>query len=102
MKPSETTPDPLKVLPPVTDRQAKCLIYIFDYFVEKRHYPTHREIASAMGVRSNTAEMYLEPLELKGYLLRERGRRRNIRLTQDALDKLKRLGVNVQEKLAAA
>lgn len=100
--PAAKTDPLLKVLPPLTQNQARCLQYILDYFLENRYYPTHREVAREMGVRSNTAEMYLQPLVAKGYLVRERGRQRNIRLTQEALERLERLGVNVQERLAAA
>jgi Mn-dependent DtxR family transcriptional regulator len=92
----------LKVLPPVTEKQGKCLEFILSYFLANRFYPTQREVALAMGVKSNTAEMYIQPLESKGYLMREPGRQRNIRLTSDGLERLKLLGVNVQERLAAA
>jgi DNA-binding MarR family transcriptional regulator len=101
-------PDPLKVLPPVTEKQAKCLEFILNYFLEYRYYPTQREVAKAMGIQSTTAEMYLQPLEEKGYLNRERnkkskrGKQRNIRLTQNGLERLELLGINVQERLAAA
>lgn len=98
--------DPLKVLPPVTDRQAKCLKFIFEYLVEHRYYPTQREVAEAMNVRSSTAEMFIKPLEDKGYLTRERGKddkrkQRNIRLTSEALEKLRMLGAEVGERTAA-
>jgi Mn-dependent DtxR family transcriptional regulator len=96
------TPDPLRVLPPLTERQGKCLQLILDYFIENRYYPTQRELAVAMGIQSNTAAMYLQPLEQKGYLLRERNKQRNIRLTQAALERLRLMGVNVQDRLAAA
>jgi DNA-binding MarR family transcriptional regulator len=92
---------PLTVLPPLTERQAKCLEYILNFFVEHRYYPTQREIADAMNIRSATAEMYLEPLELKGYLKREPGRHRNIRLTDGALEKLRLMGVDVRGLFAA-
>ena len=69
-------PDPMKVLPPVTEKQGRCLEFILNYFLENRYYPTQREVAEAMKVRSNTAEMYLQPLEHKGYLVREPGRQR--------------------------
>lgn len=95
-------PDPFRVLPPVTEKQGKCLEFILNYFLENRFYPTQREVALAMGVKSNTAEMYIQPLESKGYLMRKPGRQRNIRLTPDALERLKLLGVNVQDRLAAA
>lgn len=92
----------LRVLPPVTEKQGRCLEFILNFFADHRYYPTHREIAEGMRIRSNTAEMYLQPLELKGYLQREPNRRRNIRLTDDALEKLQLMGVNVRERLAAA
>ncbi len=97
------TPDSLKVLPPVTEKQAKCLEFILNYFLEHRYYPTQREVAKEMGIQSNTAEMYLQPLVEKGYLTRESKKQsRNIRLTQSALERLALLGVNVQGRLAAA
>lgn len=79
----------LRVLPPLTDRQAQCLKFIHDYFVAHRYYPTQREVAEAMKLQSSTAETYLEPLRRKGYLhKRVRRQRRNIRLTPKARQKL--------------
>lgn len=104
----KTTPDdPMRVLPYLTDRQAKCLRLIYEYFLEHKYYPTQREVAAAMEVRSSTAEMFIGPLEDKGYLTRERGegdrrKQRNIRLTADALERLKLMGVDVGERTAAA
>ena len=97
-----SAPDLLKIFPPVTDRQAKCLEFVWDYFLKNRFYPTQREVAHALNIQSNTAEVHLGPLIEKGYLTREPGRHRNIRLTQDGLEKLKLMGVNVKERLAAA
>jgi DNA-binding MarR family transcriptional regulator len=99
--------DELKVLPHVTEKQAKCLRFIYEYFLEHRYYPTQREVAKAMEVRSSTAEMFIKPLEDKGYLSRERGdddrrKQRNIRLTPDALERLRLMGVEVGGKTAAA
>lgn len=92
----------VKILPPLTEKQAKCLEFILAYLIKNRFYPTHREIAAAMGIRSSTAEMYLEPLERKGYLLREEGKQRNLRLTPEALERLELNGVDVRERLPAA
>lgn len=93
---------PLKVLPPLTENQAKCLVYITNFFLRHRYYPTHREIAEAMGLRTNTAEMYLAPLVQKGYLVRQRGRHRNIRITKSAISRLELMGEEVLEQLSAA
>jgi DNA-binding MarR family transcriptional regulator len=89
----------LKVLPPVTSKQGKCLEFILKFFVENRYYPTQREVATAMGIQSNTAEMYIQPLVAKGYLTREPGKQRNIRLQPEALERLELMGVNVQDRL---
>lgn len=79
----------LRPLPPLTDRQAECLIYLFNYFAEHRYYPTQREIAKQMNLKTNSAVTFLEPLHKKGYLEKEPGRSRNIHLTKSALIKLK-------------
>ncbi len=95
-------PDALKVLPPLTDNQAKCLEFILNFFAEHRFYPTQREIVDAMNINSNTAEMYVAPLVQKGYLQRAPVKQRNIRLTSDALERLRMMGVDVQARLDAA
>jgi DNA-binding MarR family transcriptional regulator len=79
----------LKSLPPLTVRQAECLVYLFNYFSEYRYYPTQREIAKKMNLRTNSAATFLEPLRKKGYLEKEPGKNRNINLTRSALQKLK-------------
>jgi DNA-binding MarR family transcriptional regulator len=93
---------PLKVLPPLTANQAKCLVYVTNFFLQHRYYPTHREIAEAMELRTNTAEMFIGPLVQKGYLIRQRGRHRNIRLTKSAISRLELMGEEVLEQLSAA
>jgi DNA-binding MarR family transcriptional regulator len=95
-------PDPRKVLRTLGPRTEQCLLFIWNYYRENMLYPTHREVCEAMGVQSNTAAMFFRPLEKKGYLERVHGEQRNIRLTKLALEKLERMGVNIQEGLAAA
>lgn len=89
---------PLVVLPPLTEKQGRCLLFIFNYYAEHRHFPTHREIAREMGSSSTTAAMYIDPLVEKGYLKRVgRGKTaRNIRVTVDGLERLRMLGADVQ------
>lgn len=105
----DLTPDILKPLPPLTEKQGKCLEFILNFFAEHRYYPTQREMAEAMGIKSNTAEMYLKPLQEKGYIQRQPGKkgkgkgpRRNIRLTNNALERLQKMGVDVRSRLDAA
>ncbi len=79
----------LKVLPPLSEGQGRCLKFILEFFIEHRYYPTQREVADKMNLKSSTAESYLEPLRRKGYLARKvRRQRRNIRLTSKARQKL--------------
>ena len=79
----------VRVLPPLTEKQAQCLHFIHDYFLKHRFYPTQREVAEAMHLQSSTAETYLEPLRRKGYIHRRaKKQRRNIRLTPIARQKL--------------
>lgn len=81
--------DSFTVLPPLSEKQVQCLRFILDYFVEHKFYPTQREVAAAMKIKSTTADSYLVPLRQKGYLRRKTKRqRRNIRLTTLALQKL--------------
>jgi DNA-binding MarR family transcriptional regulator len=89
-------------LPPLTEKQAECLKFVMRYFLDRRYYPTQREVAEAMNLSSSTAESYLKPLILKGYLERGPHRRRNIRLTTAAVDKLELDGMRIREQLVAA
>ncbi len=87
----------LKILPALTKTQRECLLFIFNYYSENLHFPTHREITKAMGSTSFTAAMYLDPLVEKGYLKRAgKGRTaRNIRVTVDGLERLKLMGMAI-------
>jgi Mn-dependent DtxR family transcriptional regulator len=69
-------------LPRLTKRQIECLRFIATYLMQHNDYPSQKEIAIAMGLRSNTAYTFTEPLQKKGYLNKtyEVGRR-NLRLT---------------------
>jgi DNA-binding MarR family transcriptional regulator len=78
----------LNVLPALTAKQQSFLETVLLYFGKHRHYPTQRELAGLIGVKSSNVEAYLKSLEEKGYIEREPRRRRNIRLTSNALEKL--------------
>jgi SOS-response transcriptional repressor LexA len=95
-------PDLFRILPPVSKKQGKCLQFILSYFIENRYYPTQREVADAMGIKSSTVEHILQPLMQKGYLTREHKKQRNIRLTRDGIERLKLMGVTVESKPVAA
>jgi DNA-binding MarR family transcriptional regulator len=89
-------------LPPLTNKQAACLKFVMSFFLERKYYPTQREVAEAMALSSSTAESYLKPLIQKGYLERGPHCRRNIRLTTAAVDKLELDGMKIREQLVAA
>lgn len=88
---------PLKILPALSERQSECLLFIFNFYARHKHFPTHREIAGAMGSTSTTAAMYVGPLIEKGYLVRagEGREARNIRITADGLERLRLMGVTI-------
>ncbi len=85
--------DILKPVEPLTQRQFECLTYIYKYFMAHRYYPTQKEITEALKIKSNVAVVFTNPLQRKGYLYVEPGRRRNIRLTTQALKLLEERGV---------
>jgi Mn-dependent DtxR family transcriptional regulator len=79
-------------LPKVTKRQTECLRYIAGFLMQHNDYPTQREIAVAMGIRSNTAYAFTEPLRKKGYIIiTTKIGKRNIRLTDQAYEILNKL-----------
>jgi SOS-response transcriptional repressor LexA len=86
---------PLKVLPALTEKQSECLLFIFNFYSEHRHFPTHKEITRAMGSQSRTAAMYIDPLVEKGYLTRGGREARNIRITVDGVERLRMMGAPV-------
>jgi Mn-dependent DtxR family transcriptional regulator len=78
------------VLPKLTDKQNLCLKFIYDFYEKNRFYPSHREIAQALIVKTTNMRPYLLPLEKKGYLINdESDSGRNMRLTERALEKIK-------------
>ncbi len=61
-------------------RQADCLRFIAQYLQTHEQYPTQREIANGMGIKSNTAYHFTEPLKKKEYLYTDsKFGKRNIR-----------------------
>lgn len=64
-----------------TANQQKVFDFIYEYIQNKGFSPTLDEIRQYIGVRSiRTAAQYLEALERKGMLRREKNAKRNIRL----------------------
>ena len=96
----EAEDSPILVLPPLSARQAESLEFLFEYFISTGYYPTQRELLEHLGVHGTAAAVYLDPLERKGYLVRKPDERRNIRLTDRALVKLDKMGIDVIAKLA--
>jgi len=69
----------------LTEKEQIILNYIKDTIVAKGYSPTVRDIRSALGIKSTaTVFSYLERLENKGYIARESGKSRTIRIDDDA------------------
>ena len=88
------------MLPHLSTRQAESLVFLFEYLVSTGYYPTQRELLEHLGVHGTAAAVYLDPLVQKGYVVRQPDERRNVRLTDRALLKLERMGIDVETKLA--
>lgn len=91
-----------KILEPeitLTGRQHAVLEYVMDYFIENRQYPTNREICEGCAIQSTNPTPLLTPLLKKGLLTRIKGTRRNLRLTEAALDYFKNRGKNINHEI---
>jgi repressor LexA len=65
----------------LTARQSQVLEYIVKYLERYSYPPTVREIAKHLGTRWSTAAFdHLRALEKKGYIIREHGKARGIRV----------------------
>lgn len=69
------------VMDALTERQKQCLDIIADHQEEKGYSPSIRQIADAMGgIGTNAVFGHLMALETKGYIEREAGLARAIRI----------------------
>ena len=67
----------------LTSKQQKCWELIREYITEKEISPTVKELATMLGVKSTrSVTQYLETLERKGYIMREKHSGRGIRLPE--------------------
>ena len=58
--------------------------YICDYSEENGYPPSVRDIQSALGIKSTaTVHSYLTKLEMKGYIVKEQGKSRTLRVGSD-------------------
>lgn len=70
----------------LTRRQSEVYRFIRD-FIQKNHYsPSIRDIAEQFGVYVRAAYDHILALEKKGYIVREKGKTRSIKLTRDYSD----------------
>ena len=94
------TPDGLpNELPHLRERQLAVLSWVWRHWVAHRHGPTRRGIATRLSASSRTATAapFVNPLVAKGHLERTPVARRGIRLTTEAIQKL-RLKQTLQSK----
>lgn len=65
----------------LTEKEQRILDYISQSIKTKGYAPTVRDIRSALGIKSTaTVFSYIERLERKGYIVRESGKSRTLRL----------------------
>ncbi len=68
----------------LTDKEKRVLEYIRDTIEKKGYSPTVRDISKALDIKStSTVFSYLSKLEEKGYIVRETGKSRTIRVDAD-------------------
>lgn len=67
--------------PDLTNRQRSILRFLRDYFARTGHSPSMQEIGAAIGLQGSSSVSYqLDALQRKGYLSRDPGRPRTIKL----------------------
>lgn len=67
----------------LTDKEKKILNIIINYINEQKIPPTVREIAGIAGLNStSTVQGYINILESKGYIFKEKGCCRSIRVKE--------------------
>lgn len=65
----------------LTERERRVYDFICDTMEKNGYSPSVRDIKSALGIKSTaTVHSYLERLERKGYILKEQGKSRTLRL----------------------
>ena len=68
----------------LTDKEKRILDYIKETLDSKGYSPTVRDISNALSIKStSTVFSYLARLETKGYIVRESGKSRTIRVDED-------------------
>lgn len=68
----------------LTEKEQRILDYIKETIVGKGYSPTVRDISTALGIKStSTVFSYLARLERKGYIIRESGKSRTIRVDDE-------------------
>lgn len=96
-------PDGGPLLEWLTDRQYETLVALNQYVLDERRYPTARELAQRLsrpGASCSTqrAQMLIEALIKKGYLVKNRGHR-SWQMTDAAIEKLRRDADGAQQGL---
>ncbi len=86
---------------PLKPKEKLVLDFIAETMNETGYAPSVRDICSALNIKStSTAQMYIERLEAKGYIVKEAGKSRTMRLELPGNDK-KRYSVPILGQVAA-
>lgn len=66
---------------PLSRRESQLLAYIVDYIETHNQAPLHTEMSIALELHKSTTREYLDRLIKKGYLVRDYGKTRGLRVT---------------------
>jgi len=79
----DVTPSIPPEKPVLTNKQALCLSFIYTYRVNNERSPSEAEVAESMGVTQQTARSFLQALQKKKCIRRDRKKvRRNLIITK--------------------
>lgn len=88
----------IEPLPVLTERQEDILRYIFTHFRESLSYPTKSQICRHFEAKSNNTAALVNPLFKKG-LLRKLAGRGVYELTEQGVEKIRRLGIRIPKHI---
>lgn len=96
-KPIEADHPPLV---PLTEKQMKVLLFIYQFYVENDYYPNQYEIAEHFGQFQSQINQVTKAMEKKCWIFKVPKEHRNIRITGRALPKIQsKLSVKANKKL---
>ena len=85
----------------LTTRQREVLEFIYDFMSKTNYSPSISEIAESFGMNLKTIYEFLEKLEEKGYIEREKRKSRSIKITEQGIESLRKKYLPIVGTVAA-